>query len=114
MTAQDLTQYTWENRLVLVETPEFHNEKALEQLTLLKQESPKFKKYRLLVVERSNEGFRKSFGPVTMHSLEDPITDFKIYLIGLDGGIKFKSTEVTEVQKFFDLISSMPMFKEDK
>ena len=40
---------------------------------------------------------------------EDEEFDFKVILLGLDGGIKYESSTVEPAQVYYDLIDRMPM-----
>lgn len=39
--------------------------------------------------------------------------DFKVILIGLDGGVKLKQTEILSTEKLFTIIDGMPMRKRE-
>lgn len=111
MLSQDFQEYKWKKRVIVVESPTFEDAKAKEQVSLLKAEKSKFDDYKLLIIEKTNEGKSTDFSsPVKVRS-EVSIKEFKISLIGLDGGVKYRSGKVISVEKFFSLIAAMPMYE---
>ncbi|GAA4308911.1 DUF4174 domain-containing protein [Pontixanthobacter gangjinensis] len=118
MTAQELDKYQWENRLVVVFTPAEENDMLSSQLRIFKNKLEALKERKLLMIE-AIPGKHKILLPDASEWQESKIyqrlkkTDdnFELILIGLDGGVKLRQTEVLEPEKLFSLIDSMPMRK---
>ncbi len=109
MISQNLKALQWKKRAIVVYAPAFDNEMAQAQAQKLKAAQDKFDDYRLVFIEHTNEGERTNFGEVQSANITEEFKGFKIFLVGLDGGVKFESSSVQEPQRFFDLIDSMPM-----
>ncbi len=107
--SQNLKDLQWKKRAVLIVAPIFENEKALEQAELLERVKKDFEAYRLCVIEHTNQGERTDFGAIRNAQITEEIKGFKVFLVGLDGSVKFESSDVQSAQKFFSLIDSMPM-----
>ncbi|NHF60792.1 DUF4174 domain-containing protein [Flavobacteriaceae bacterium TP-CH-4] len=114
--AQELADYQWSNRiLVLVDTD--HRSKALQsQLRLLQESSDDLVDRDLIIFLVDNTQIRNAKGePIPMDREKVLKTiqvknDFSgVVLIGKDGGVKFKETFQVAPQQVFDLIDSMPM-----
>lgn len=107
--SQNLEDLQWKKRVIVIYAPSFDNKQAQEQRTLLKADLEKFEDYKLSIIEYTSKGKREDFGIISIKPTTDDIKNFKIVLIGLDGGVKFESNTVQPSQKFFDLINTMPM-----
>lgn len=107
--SQNFDALRWNKRIILIEVPVFDNPQAQQQVLLLKKEIQQFPAYQLTVIELTTEEQRIDFEELTTRTKKKEISQFKVSLIGLDGGIKFQSSEVTTAQDFFDLINTMPM-----
>lgn len=111
--AQDLKKHQWENRIIVVSSPTFDNDKASKQLARLQQHTLGLKDRKLVVYHRTNTGYSEDFGEQVYRI--DPrdvaISSFKVELIGLDGTEKFRSHKVQEAAIFFGRIDAMPMRK---
>ena len=115
MNAQLLNDYRWENRIVLVMTNDETLETYQKQLQLLAS-STEMKERKLLICKvmpnqytlgldnfdwiKTSELYRK------FHSKN---TDFEVILIGLDGGVKLRQTDILTTEKLFSTIDVMPM-----
>ena len=87
----NLNQYRWENRIIIT----YSSNDQHPKLTTLKQE----------ILENSC-GFENR-NLLHFHIL-DPNEDFKIQLIGYDGGVKFEGKN-RSLKQLFDQIDTMPM-----
>ena len=99
---QDLSEYRWKNRLVIL----VGTESNPEQLKLLKNTEKQLQERDILVLEKT---------PNSKHLKPLGITNnFEgVLLIGKDGGIKLQHPFVVEPQVIFDLVDSMPMRKSE-
>jgi len=118
---QRLDQYKWQNRILLIETTnktnlnyknqikEFINleaELADRKLIVYELVGDQYKKTDYLARENNSEwAVRKTINK----SILSRTAQFKVTLIGLDGGIKMEKEEVVKKEKLFGLIDTMPM-----
>lgn len=113
----DLTQFQWKNRLLLLFAPDGDHplfKKWKSDVDAQKAEV----KDRDLVVFDVFEGTQsrmnlKAINQKAVDSLRKrfavPRGDFKVILIGKDGGVKFQGDNQADLKKIFDLIDAMPM-----
>ena len=109
MISQNLKDLQWKKRAVVIYSSTFQDPQAQEQVKLLKENKEKFSELKLVVIEHSNDGERMNFENIDAQTDHEELKGFKVFLVGLDGGVKFESSTVQPAQKFFDLINSMPM-----
>jgi len=111
---QDLDEHRWQDRLIIVYA-DFNNEEGQRQIELLRNKPEELRERSVKVYYRSQGAYRYDFGKKTEISQKKIEFDipFKVELIGLDGGVKFRASEVTEPQVLIDLIDSMPMRKSE-
>lgn len=115
LNAQDLFKHQWKDRLILI-VAEQKNEKFQQQLTEL-QKHPQGLNERKLVIyqilpEKYTTGIEEENWKISsdLYSTYKALkSDFRVILIGLDGGEKLKQTEVLSAEKLFNTIDSMPM-----
>lgn len=95
-----MQDYLWENRPILVFAKE-GDPRVARQLALFDEYRSDLDERRNLVIVESDPGsdIWKSYNP----------RGFTVILIGLDGGEKFRSAEVTDPGTFSALIDTMPM-----
>ncbi|WP_298526696.1 DUF4174 domain-containing protein [uncultured Christiangramia sp.] len=117
--AQDLQQYQWENRIIVVYSNETELDLVSKQLDLLMEESNKLSERKLVVIQAQKDRYRTIFpenSEWVSSSLKDELkisrkTEFEVFLLGLDGGIKLRQQEIVQTEKLFSLIDGMPMRK---
>ena len=93
--AQELAQYQWQHRVILL-CGDHNSEPYQKQLNILSDHEleAELAERKLILIKDSDE-----------HCGDD----FKIMLYGLDGGVKLSSSTAVNTQEIFDLIDSMPM-----
>ena len=93
--SQDLGQYRWRNRIILIsgDTESSVYQKQIQILNQEKFQQP-LEERKLLVITNDRNAKQE---------------DFNLKLIGLDGGEKLNSNDFVDPQLIFDLIDSMPM-----
>lgn len=109
--SQDFSRHQWEQRIILIQSPDFDTQEATEQLALLQEERDQWGDFKLLVYHQTNTGLALVSKPnesISNNSRQE-ITSFQVKLIGLDGGVKHTSSSVQPAKTFFELINSMPM-----
>ena len=117
--AQDLQQYQWENRIIVVYSNETELDLLSKQLELLKKEPNKLSERKILVIQAHKNRYKTIFpenSEWVSSSLKDELkisrkTEFEVFLLGLDGGIKLRQQEIVQTEKLFSLIDGMPMRK---
>jgi hypothetical protein len=115
--AQDLQKYKWENRLVLIFAENENQEVYQNQLKELKSSKEGLTDRKILIYQILPEKFKIGLTLETnwekSNKLFDNIinddTQFKVVLIGLDGGIKLQQNELLSTEKLFVTIDKMPM-----
>ncbi|MFT6202543.1 MAG: hypothetical protein ACI9V1_000466 [Spirosomataceae bacterium] len=98
--AQNLTDYKWKNRILLV----FGNEKNEE---LLEKQQAIFNAQKSELAERDLIVFMNPESR-SMKKLCDE-TGFEVILIGKDSGVKKRKTELMSTNELFAIIDAMPM-----
>ena len=115
--AQDLDKYQWKNRIILIITENEGSDVLNRQLQVFKDENKELKERKLKIFQVSPGKYRECFprkkdwttAEKSIYELKKSNTDYEILLLGLDGGVKSRQTEILETEKLFDLIDSMPM-----
>lgn len=117
--SQDITKHRWQNRLILVISKDYDNEKLIGQLAELNTCSDGLKERRLLIYQilpnqyklSANYGNEIPWRPGS--SLYDQFgsseSTFEIILVGLDGGVKLRKTDPQSCEALWAVIDRMPM-----
>lgn len=117
--AQDLQQYQWQNRIIVVYADEPELDLLTKQLELLTEEPSELSERKLLVIHAHKDRYKENFPENSewiSSTLKDELnistkTEFEVFLIGLDGGIKLRQQEILQTKKLISLIDGMPMRK---
>ena len=112
---QNIKKHQWKNRVLIVFTDDLQNDVYKNQLLIL-EEHPKELLERKLVVycftkSKYSYNFTSDWKPSTKFKNEK--VDFKVMLIGLDGGVKLAQTQYLSTEKLFTIIDGMPMRKRE-
>lgn len=111
--AQMLDQYLWKNRVIIVNANTNSITQGSQERTLLRYKQEL--KERKIVILRYDNGEITRVYPDEEKQFKNQVLGIdltgedRFLLIGLDGGIKFRSNTVKSNQWIFDLIDSMPM-----
>ena len=115
MLSQSLSEYQWENRLIIVFTESDTSEEFQNQIEILDEDQNGLKDRKLKVLHAvpgkhqtvlpNKSGWQDS----NLYEKKESKTDFEVILIGLDGGVKLRQTKPVETKQLFGLIDSMPM-----
>lgn len=118
---QDLKKYEWKNRLLIIESPEQTNTKYIHQLEELKNLKKDLSDRKIVVIERVANNYKttdyqstqsdQEWRETESHNQNHKIEEFKVTLIGLDGGVKLEKTEILKKEDLFGIIDAMPMRK---
>lgn len=112
---QNLEQHQWNNRILLVFSDDKNDERLTKQMEILSEEKQGLAERKLLVYRFSENQFTTEFNTVWFSSTlktkkyKSKFEDFKIVLIGLDGGVKMKQITILSTEKLFAIIDGMPM-----
>ena len=119
--AQNLEKHTWKNRILIVKTSdsasaiyqqqikEFRN--ATDEMEVRKFVLYKIDKDDFELTDFTNPALNDS-GKIAGKPIEktlDKKENFEVILIGLDGGIKLRQTEVLTKEALFNIVDAMPM-----
>ena len=113
-----LGQYRWENRIILIFGSASKEAQVQEQLQLVGEHTKELEDRNLLVfyfVDNLGQQLKgkKQWSAKQVLELRKrydiPKDTFEVLLIGKDGGVKRRSSNLLEPKDFFDLIDSMPM-----
>jgi hypothetical protein len=116
-TSMDLTQFQWKNRLLLLFAPDSsHPSFQHLQSQIIDQKSEVTDRDLIVfsvLVENPSQMNGAALDRQEADSLRErfavPPNDFRIILIGKDGGVKLKREDRVDLAEVFELIDSMPM-----
>lgn len=117
MNGQDISKHTWKNRLLLVITDHPNNLDFQKQINLLKKDRKGLVERKLIVYQITSGAYREGLlytsvwqeSKVLFEHYVSKDDAFEIILIGLDGGIKLRQTELLDTETLFSTIDKMPM-----
>lgn len=119
--AQNLDDYRWKKRIVIVQTSDETNIDYQTQLNEFIGKDKAFKERKLIVFNVVNKRYKLTEYPnhknvVSWKNVTGSLEkysgkgyNFKVSLIGLDGGTKLGQTSVIKSDDLFRIIDSMPM-----
>lgn len=112
-----LDKHKWENRLLIVFAPDGQHTDFQAQLAAFQEAQQGLSDRKLLVYEVYSETGITSQGDYLSQAevralykgFAVALGEFRVLLIGLDGGIKMQSRTVLSTQEIFSKIDKMPM-----
>lgn len=114
--SQDLEEHRWKDRLILILADSYKNSGLTKQLREFSTKTDALQERKLILYRilpaSYQKGIKKSdaIKNNTLFKRYNSLNeDFKIILIGLDGGIKLESNKVISSSQIFDQIDQMPM-----
>ncbi len=115
MAAQDLSNYTWKNRIVILYENDTNTADVKSALQIIDNNTSKFTERDILVfVYKDNVFYSVNRKATDIKKLDIlPNTNDGYILIGKDGGIKSKASYPFNLEQLFNLIDSMPMRKSE-
>lgn len=100
----NLEKYRWQNRPLLVFTPSEQHPAYQQTLAAIEREQPDFAdRDMVLLTALANEA------EPLRNRYRIAANEFRILLIGKDGGVKLESAEAADMDEIFRLIDGMPM-----
>lgn len=112
---QNLAKYQWENRILLVFADDKNDGEMLKQMAILSKEKSGLAERKLKIYQFAKDKYTTGFSAawklstINKRKYFKKNDDFKVILIGLDGGVKLKQTEILSTEKLFTIIDGMPM-----
>lgn len=114
--AQEIKQYQWENRVLILLTETTTNPVYQSQILELQSVQSELELRKVLVISLGpnfqKEGLNsahKQRSELSYANLKTEGSSFEVLLFGLDGYIKLRQQEFLRHQDLFDLIDAMPM-----
>ncbi len=114
-----LDTYQWENRLILIVAEKSEDNRVEEQLKLFENQHDALSDRKLLIFKLDSKGstlygssmnlVQKTDNKELFEEFGSNSAPFQILLIGLDGGVKMKTNQITDPSVFFAEIDTMPM-----
>lgn len=117
----DLSDFRWENRLLLVFTPELSHSKTIEVMSMIENNREGILDRDLLVFYIFEKG-QSTYGDSLMNEKSEKHLRQKYYatngettvvVIGKDGGEKYRQINQIDVDRIFARIDMMPMRKSE-
>jgi hypothetical protein len=115
LTAQDLTDHRWENRLLLILTTDEQGDLYQAQLAALRTEPAGLNERKLLVYQLRPGASRTGLSsepwrPSDLYQrYQRGAQPFTVLLIGLDGTEKLRQHRLLTTEQLFNTIDAMPM-----
>jgi len=114
--AQNLDDYQWKNRILLLVDKSADTKALLSQLAVLTADKNGLEERDLIVFRVtpsavfSSDGTMTKFNPQKLYGDFDLRPNFKgVVLLGKDGGVKMREPFEVTTQRIFTLIDGMPM-----
>ena len=113
----DLRNFEWKNRVLVIGGSE---SKFQNQFDYLKVNKNEFTDRDMIVILINKDGSKISYDGLKNFKKLDyesasfirkrfNFKDFRLILIGKDGGVKYRTNEPVKINKIFELIDKMPM-----
>ena len=117
---QHLDKHQWKDRLLLVIVDSYESKSLQKQLALFKDTEKELAERKLVVYQTTpfdyKEGMQSSKslkGSSLYQQYNQQKKDFKLILIGLDGGVKESYFNPTPPAEIYDIIDQMPMRQQE-
>nr|WP_298991815.1 DUF4174 domain-containing protein [uncultured Polaribacter sp.] len=113
--SQDVKKHKWENRVLLVFTHKKNDEIFNKQISNLLKEKKGLTERKLIIYQFVKDQYSINFdskwllSSLKKNKYKTESENFKVVLIGLDGGIKLEQTSLLSTKKLFTIIDGMPM-----
>lgn len=118
--SQEIESNTWENRVLLIITQDNHNTTFSNQIKELQANENGLSERKVKIYQVKKELFKLGLKnslwqkPSNLYKkFNKENVNFKVVLIGLDGGVKLSKTNFVSCKKLFSFIDIMPMRREE-
>lgn len=111
MSSQELKDFKWKNRILLLVDHGNNLEKSELQLRKFKAQLNEMQERDLILFVYNGKNLMDIDGTLTNIKMDNvPYNDYQgVILIGKDGGVKLRKKFVVEATEIFELIDQMPM-----
>ena len=117
---QHLNKHQWKDRLLLAISDSYENIALQKQLTLFKDTEKELIERKLLIYQITPSDYKKGLqnskplkGSSLYQQYNQEKKDFKLILIGLDGGVKETYFSPTPPAEIYGVIDQMPMRQQE-
>jgi len=113
--SQDVKKHKWENRVLLVFTHKKNDEIFNKQISNLLKEKKGLTERKLIIYQFVKDQYSINFDSkwllfsLKKSKYKTESENFKVVLIGLDGGVKLEQTSFLSTKKLSIIIDGMPM-----
>ena len=118
--AQDLKSHQWKDRILLLFADSYDYAELLKQIEDLSKKDKDLKERKLEVYQITSSSYVRGLEKATIirsvtlyNRFNRDKKPFKVILIGLDGGVKKKTTSFINATEIFDTIDQMPMRQQE-
>ena len=115
---QNLDKHQWKQRVLIVASK--NTDKLQQQVDSLTKNIKGIEERKLAIYQVTPNGYakgtrRNNWTKTTnfYKKIKKRKDDFEVILIGLDGGVKLRQTEILSLEKLFTLIDGMPMRRQE-
>ncbi|MEJ8801171.1 DUF4174 domain-containing protein [Pontibacter sp. H249] len=117
----DLNDYKWENRVLLLFTPDAENEDYTKQKTNISTNAKGLPERDMVLIDIEGETILRVNGEVQKGKDGQQLRKqfnvapdaFTILLLGKDGTEKYRSTDAVPLETIYNLIDQMPMRQQE-
>lgn len=117
----NLSSQKWKNRVLLVFAPSSNNPAYQQQMQKFQGHKSAFVERDLILVEvltdGNNSASSQQIDPSSAARLRDRLQvgaqDFRVILVGKDGGVKRRQTTPVQAKAIFEQIDAMPMRQQE-
>lgn len=117
LSAQNLSDHRWKNRLILILTNDTSLSEYQKQLDEFRSQEKGMGERKLIVYHITPTQYRAGLGTTSDWHMSNKLylqfhekeKDFAVLLIGLDGGVKLRQNKLLTCEKLFSAIDIMPM-----
>lgn len=115
LASQDFKKHQWKNRVLVVFTNNVKNDSFKKQISILSKNQQNITERKLVVYYFTKDKYIFNFDEYWQKStkFKREKENFKVVLMGLDGGIKLEEKNIVSSEKLFSLIDGMPMRKKE-
>ncbi len=122
---QNMKKHRWKNRILIVKTWSEQDSRYQEQLKEYSDSNSDFKNRKLVLYEVIGNKYKMTDYqklkanihwqnlPKINEDIFDPLNKYEVILIGLDGGVKLKKTDILRKEELYSIIDRMPMRLEE-
>ena len=116
ISAQDLSEHLWKDRVVLVYTEDQASERFIKQLDELKSDMKGLDDRKLVLYSLTPTHIRKGWEDGewevrnrSLNKFREVEGNFEVVLLGLDGRVKLRQDQLLKRDKLYNTIDRMPM-----